>query len=90
MATTMHWRPKTCAPASMSSGSRMAAVLIETLSAPAESSSRMSLTERTPPPTVSGMKTWSAVRSTTSIIVRRLSEDAVMSRKTSSSAPSLS
>src|SRR5215212_3069786 len=41
-----------------------------------------------PPPTVSGMKTWSAVRSTTSIIVRRLSEDAVMSRNTSSSAPS--
>ena len=42
MATTMHWRPKTSAPAVISSGLLMAAVLIETLSAPALSSSRMS------------------------------------------------
>src|ERR1019366_8121989 len=48
---------------------------------------RASSTERTPPPTVKGMKTTSAVRETTSTIVRRLSEEAVMSRKTSSSAP---
>ena len=43
-----------------------AAVLIETLSAPASSSLRMSSTVRTPPPTVSGMKHCSAVRRTTS------------------------
>ena len=45
---------------------------------------------RTPPPTVSGMKTWSAVRPTTSNVVSRLPDDAVMSRKVSSSAPSAS
>src|SRR5438270_860627 len=45
---------------------------------------------RTPPPTVSGMNTCSAVRRTTSYVVDRASLDAVMSRKTSSSAPSAS
>ena len=45
---------------------REAAVLIDTLSAPASSSRRMSSTARTPPPTVSGMKHCSAVRRTTS------------------------
>ena len=45
---------------------------------------------RTPPPTVSGMKTCSAVRRTTSYVVSRLPLLAVMSRKTSSSAPSAS
>ena len=44
----------------------------------------------TPPPTVSGMKTRSAVRATTSTIVSRPSLDAVMSRNVSSSAPSAS
>jgi hypothetical protein len=63
-----------------------AAELIETLSAPASSNLRTSSTVRTPPPTVSGMKQCSAVRATTSKIVSRLSEDAVMSRKQSSSA----
>jgi len=67
-----------------------AAVLIDTLSAPASSSLRMSSTVRTPPPTVSGMKHCSAVRATTSNSVSRLSELAVMSRKHSSSAPALS
>ena len=42
--------------------SRTAAVLIETLSAPASSSARTSSTVRTPPPTVTGMKQCSAVR----------------------------
>jgi hypothetical protein len=51
---------------------------------------RTSSTVRTPPPTVSGMKHCSAVRATTSKIVSRLSEDAVMSRKQSSSAPAAS
>ena len=45
---------------------RTAAVLIDTLSAPASSSLRMSSVVRTPPPTVSGMKHCSAVPRTTS------------------------
>ena len=43
--------------------------------------------ERMPPPTVSGMKTLRAVRATTSAMMSRASLEAVMSRKTSSSAP---
>ena len=53
-------------PRRTNSGRATAAVLIETLSAPASSSLRMSSTVRTPPPTVSGMKHCSAVRPTTS------------------------
>ena len=41
----------------------------------------------TPPPTVSGMKTCSAVRDTTSSNVPRFSWEAVMSRKHNSSPP---
>ena len=67
-----------------------AAVLIETLSAPASSSLRMSSTVRTPPPTVSGMKQASAVRRTTSSRIPLASWLAVMSRKQSSSAPAAS
>ena len=66
----------------------MAAVLTATLSAPARSSTSTSATERTPPPTVSGMNTCSAVRLTTSSIVARPDDDAVTSRNVSSSAPS--
>src|SRR5689334_24216021 len=61
-----------------------------TLSAPAFNRFLMSSSVLTPPPTVNGMKTFAAVRSTTSIIVFRFSWDAVMSRKQSSSAPSRS
>ncbi len=61
-----------------------------TLSAPALRSLRTSSTERTPPPTVSGMNTWSATRSITETMVSRASLDAVMSRKASSSAPASS
>jgi len=43
-----------------------------------------------PPPTVSGMNTCSAVRRTTSKVVSRSLEDAVTSKKVSSSAPSAS
>ena len=50
----------------------------------------MSSIVRIPPPTVSGMKTTSAVRRTTSRMISRPSWLAVMSRKTSSSAPSSS
>ena len=73
-----------------SSGSSTAAVLTATLSAPARSNRRASSTERTPPPTVNGMNTCSAVRRATSTIVSRASDDAVMSRNTTSSAPSAS
>ena len=48
----------------------------------------MSSTVRIPPPTVSGMNTCSAVRRTTSSMMSRPSWLAVMSRNTSSSAPS--
>ena len=68
----------------------MAAVLTETLSAPPRSNMSTSATVRTPPPTVSGMNTCSAVRRTTSNMVARPDDDAVTSRKVSSSAPSAS
>jgi len=64
-----------------------AAVLMLILSAPALSSRRTSSTARTPPPTVSGMKTCAATASTTLTIRSRPSLDAVMSRNASSSAP---
>ena len=53
-------------------------------------SARMSSRSRMPPPTVTGMKQTSAVRRTTSQMMARPSWLAVMSRKTSSSAPSSS
>src|SRR5579885_2647188 len=62
IATTMHCAPKRRAASRTSSGSATAAVLMETLSAPARSSTRTSSTWRTPPPTVSGMKQRSAAR----------------------------
>ena len=71
----------------MSSGVASADELMLTLSAPASSIWCMSSTARMPPPTVSGMKHWSAVRSMTSMIVARPCALAVMSKKTISSAP---
>ena len=90
MATTMHWLPKKSDASRTSSGSRTAAVLSETLSAPASSICRTSSTDRRPPPTVNGMNTRSETRLTTSIMMSLASALAVMSRKTSSSAPSRS
>ena len=90
MATTMHCAPNFSDAARTRSRSFTAAVLIETLSAPASSSVRTSSSLRTPPPTVSGMKQRSAVRATTSRMVPRFSWLAVMSRKQSSSAPASS
>ena len=90
MATTMHWAPNSVAMADTRSGSSTAAVITETLSAPARRSRRASPTSRTPPPMVNGMNTSSAVRRASSTIVSRLSDEAVMSRKTISSAPSAS
>ena len=83
----MHCAPKAAEPSAMMSGRASAAELRLILSAPARSSVRMSSVVRTPPPTVSGMKQQSAVRSITSRIELRPSDDAVMSKKTSSSAP---
>jgi hypothetical protein len=87
---TMHCDPKTSASSEISSGRSSAAELTETLSAPASSTAWASSTERMPPPIVNGMKTLSAVRRASSTIVSRLSCEALMSRKTSSSAPSMS
>ena len=75
-----------CAIARQPRGELMTA----TLSAPASNSVRASSTDRTPPPTVSGMKQTSAVRRTTSTIVSRPSWLAPISRKHSSSAPAAS
>src|SRR3954462_12575245 len=90
MATTMHCSPNFSAASLTNSRRLTAAELIETLSAPERSSTLMSSTVRTPPPTVSGMKQASAVRLTTSSMVPRFSWVAVMSRKQSSSAPAAS
>ena len=90
MATTTHWEPNTSASSPISSGRASAAELTETLSAPASSTAWASSAERIPPPIMNGMKTLSAVRRASSTIVSRRSCEAVMSRKTSSSAPSAS
>ena len=78
------------APWLTSFGSLTAAVFTPTLSAPAFNIRRTSSTDRMPPPTVSGINTCSDTRRTTSTMVSRESELAVMSRKTSSSPPSRS
>ena len=90
MFTTMHWLPNRRAASRTNPDRWQAAELIETLSQPALSSARISSIVRIPPPTVSGMKTCSAVRRTTSIMMSRPSWLAVISRNTSSSAPSFS
>ena len=90
MASTTHWSPKRVASSSTSPGRATAAELTDTLSAPASSTACASATSRIPPPRVNGMNTSSAARRASSTTVPRLSEVAVMSRKTSSSAPSRS
>ena len=72
-AMTTAWRPKRDAHRLMRAGSATAAVLSDTLSAPARRTSRISSTVRTPPPTVSGMNARRAVRSTMSRSVPRRS-----------------
>ena len=84
---TRTWQPKRSAMSAIRSGREIAAVLTPTLSAPARSRRSTSSTVRTPPPTVNGMNTCSAVRRTTSKVVSRLPLLAVTSRKVSSSAP---
>ena len=68
-AATTHWVPKLSARRETSEGSRTAAVLTETLSAPARRAAPASATARMPPPTVNGMKIDSATRLTISSVV---------------------
>jgi len=89
-AATTHWVPKLPASRPTRAGSRTAAVFTATLSAPARSAAPASSTERIPPPTVNGMKMASDTRETISSVVSCPSWLAVMSRNTSSSAPSAS
>ncbi len=72
----------------MISGFLTAAELNEILSAPAERICLISSISDIPPPTVNGIKTSRATRSTSSTIVFLFSLVAVISRNTSSSAPS--
>ena len=72
-----------------SSGVLTAAELMLTFSAPAWIRRVASSRVRMPPPTVNGMKISSATRRTTSSMMARPSWLALMSRKTSSSAPGL-
>ena len=64
--------------------------LIDILSAPSLKITLKSSTVRIPPPTVNGINTVSATLRTISIIILRASEEAVISKKTNSSAPALS
>ena len=72
----------------MSVGLATAALLSDTLSAPASSSRAASSADAMPPPTVKGMSIRAAMRDTSPVKVRRPSSEALMSRYTSSSAPS--
>ena len=75
------------ASSAISSGRSTAAELIPTLSAPAAEEPAASSAPRTPPPTVSGMKTCSPCGAPSRASVSRSSGAAPMSRKTISSAP---
>ena len=79
MPTTTACEPKASAPRATSSGSRTAAELTETFSAPARSTARMSATLAMPPPTEKGMNISRATRVTTSRKKPRRSAEAVMS-----------
>ena len=68
----------------------MADELMEILSAPSRNSALKSSTLRMPPPTVNGINTLAATWRTISTTVSLASEDAVISRNTTSSAPASS
>jgi len=72
------------------SGHDLPADIVTGLMAPARRIARISSTERIPPPTVNGIKMRSATRLTISTTMSRRSDEAVISRKMSSSAPSRS
>ena len=79
MLRTMHWRPNSFEPALTSAGLRTAIESMLIFSAPAPSTACMSSRSRTPPPTVSGTKMFSATARTVSRSARRRSGLAVMS-----------
>jgi hypothetical protein len=87
MATVIFSLPNSSAASRTRSGLRTAAVFIETLDTPMARSSSIPWQLLMPPPTVSGTLMRSTVRRTASSMVFRFSMVAVMSRKTSSSAP---
>ena len=88
MATTTHCWPNLSESRFTRLGFSTAAVFMDTLSAPLMRASLASLIDLIPPPTVNGM--FSSDATAFIILLRsfRRSGDAVMSRKTSSSAPS--
>src|SRR5665647_425655 len=88
IAHTTHCLPKTSANSVITLGFSTADVLTDTLSAPLHKTSLASGTLRTPPPTVKGILIALATPSTTPRRISRFSDDAVISRKTNSSAPS--
>ena len=90
IATTTHWLPNLSAASLINSGRIIAAELTDTLSAPSRRIALKSSTVRIPPPTVNGINTFSATFRTISATVFLASEEAVISRNTSSSAPALS
>ena len=67
----MHWLPKASDTSRISSGRATAAVLMATLSAPLRRAARTSSRLRSPPATVIGTNTASAVRRTTSRMLFR-------------------
>ena len=89
MATTTHWLPNLSAASLISLGFIIADEFIDILSAPSLSNVLKSSTVLIPPPTVNGIKTCSATLLTISTTVFLLSDDAVISRNTNSSAPAL-
>ena len=68
IATTMHWLPNFIEPSLINFGFLIAALFIETLSAPASKKSMIPSTSLIPPPTVSGTKQFAAVFFITSSI----------------------
>ena len=88
MARTTHWLPNCPAISVISLGFSTAEVFRLTLSAPALMMACASSRVRMPPPTVKGMLMASATFFTSSVSVFLCSTVAVISRNTSSSAPS--
>ena len=87
MANTTHWLPNSLLNCCKRAGFLNAAVFTETLSAPFCNNIATSSTELIPPPTVKGIFMLAAIRFTSSTKVFLFSIVAVISKKTSSSAP---
>ena len=87
IANTVHCLPTTPDNSVKNAGRRTAAVLMETLSAPAFNSFFAASTSRIPPPTVNGKIVFELISRTVCIAVARPSGVADISNITSSSAP---